>query len=604
MSRKKIGLVSHSANLAGAERVLVNNVVYLAELGKFDLTVIFPTQGPAKELLSVQNIPCLVFPYSWFLPEQGSDEDFGSRLDRESKFFANIFRELNFDLVIINTAVLASAVVGAWRAGISSIIEFHGVFNNNLFHNLDVSRFRFLEYINILIAHRVVTPSVATKQSYLDMFGCSEEKLSVIRNAIAIPSHWRPIAVPTHEKLFVMVANIEPNKNAHMFIRAAAEVIRGGHDVKFEIYGDIHAEYKLYLEEEIVRYGLTGILTLLGATNKIFEVYDRCLALCVCSEYESFSMVAVEAMSCGRPVIATRCGGPEDIVFDEESGFLIERGASSELADKMIYLSSNLAVAKRMGEVGREMCEKRYNVKNIGQEWTELIESVLSEAEIEKRPSEILTSLILREFFSPPQHASWKKIVKNELNYTRDEAKVVVDNAGVVDNVAFSIARSTPEILENSALHLEAGLSYFENYPKIKSDFYSLIKGFSLRRDNVFRFYNNLNVGRLEGIILSFFVVKPTWHGKLRVLVTDVANIEKRPIILSMDSIISRMPTLFRFDTPIDITEPTIFLVQISIMGNTPEIDDSLSMLEFERRDGTEARHPYCLFVYDGEVSR
>lgn len=68
------------------------------------------------------------------------------------------------------------------------------------------------------------------------------------------------------------------------------------------------------------------------------------------SRYESFSYVACEAMSCGKPVIATRCSALTALVVDGISGYLCDPGDSLLFAKAIQRLSA----CKKLGEAGRE----------------------------------------------------------------------------------------------------------------------------------------------------------------------------------------------------------------------------------------------------------
>jgi D-inositol-3-phosphate glycosyltransferase len=67
------------------------------------------------------------------------------------------------------------------------------------------------------------------------------------------------------------------------------------------------------------------------------------------SYYESFGMVALEAMACGKPVIASRVGGLTTTVQDGVTGYLVPEGNPQALADSIATLLDNPALRARLG---------------------------------------------------------------------------------------------------------------------------------------------------------------------------------------------------------------------------------------------------------------
>lgn len=75
--------------------------------------------------------------------------------------------------------------------------------------------------------------------------------------------------------------------------------------------------------------------------NEIADFYSNLNLFVLPSRYETFGIVLIEAMACGIPVIATRCGGPQEIVT-QSTGMLIEKDNPEELAKAIISMSENL----------------------------------------------------------------------------------------------------------------------------------------------------------------------------------------------------------------------------------------------------------------------
>lgn len=78
------------------------------------------------------------------------------------------------------------------------------------------------------------------------------------------------------------------------------------------------------------------------------------------SESESFSLVCQEASATGLAVIATRSGGPEEIIRDGETGFLVPIGSVEEVAKAMDRLLTDPAMAQRMGQAGQRLMQHRF----------------------------------------------------------------------------------------------------------------------------------------------------------------------------------------------------------------------------------------------------
>lgn len=95
-------------------------------------------------------------------------------------------------------------------------------------------------------------------------------------------------------------------------------------------------------------------------------------AVLVASRSESFSLACQDAAAHGLPVIATRCGGPEEIVEDDRTGYLINVDDVEALAERMHRLLSDPELARTMGAAGRELMRERFPADRFRQELREV----------------------------------------------------------------------------------------------------------------------------------------------------------------------------------------------------------------------------------------
>jgi len=101
-------------------------------------------------------------------------------------------------------------------------------------------------------------------------------------------------------------------------------------------------------------------------------------AYAITSRSEGFSLATVQAMASGLPVVATRCGGPEEIVDHGATGILVPNGSPEAVADALFHLRNDAAARHSLGEQARRVAETRYTVAAQVRAYERVYEEALS----------------------------------------------------------------------------------------------------------------------------------------------------------------------------------------------------------------------------------
>jgi len=141
-------------------------------------------------------------------------------------------------------------------------------------------------------------------------------------------------AKPVSPFLFISIGSLIPLKRHNDLVDAFGKQFSGNKEVQLKIAGD--GEMKTALIQQINKLNLQSQVELLDRLNReqVLQLIDKAHCLVLCSDFETFGVVLIEANSRGLPVIATRCGGPESIVT-EENGLLCPFGVSDALSEAM-----------------------------------------------------------------------------------------------------------------------------------------------------------------------------------------------------------------------------------------------------------------------------
>ena len=151
-----------------------------------------------------------------------------------------------------------------------------------------------------------------------------------------------------------------------------------GGDTDYSSYSKDSEMHKLKLLT--TELGLESMVTFLGPQrqDQLPYFYSAAEACVLPSRYESFGMVALEAMACGTPVIASKVGGLTSFIQDELTGFLVPEEDEEALAEKILVLLDNSTLKGKLGFQAR-IRSVELSWQNIANKMISLYQSLLEE---------------------------------------------------------------------------------------------------------------------------------------------------------------------------------------------------------------------------------
>lgn len=171
-----------------------------------------------------------------------------------------------------------------------------------------------------------------------------------------------------------IVAALRPEKNHALFLRAAAKVRREMPEAKFLIVGD--GPERADLERLASDLKLADAVRFVGTRSDIPELLSALDVFVLTSKIEANPVSILEAMASGKPVIAPRVGSIGETVADDHTGFLTEPENEDQVIERLKQLFGNPALARRMGEQGREAVVARWSLERMVEGYQDLITDI------------------------------------------------------------------------------------------------------------------------------------------------------------------------------------------------------------------------------------
>jgi N-acetyl-alpha-D-glucosaminyl L-malate synthase BshA len=174
---------------------------------------------------------------------------------------------------------------------------------------------------------------------------------------------YRPAGTPrSGRKRLLHISNFRPVKRPADCVKILAEVVR---EADAELYMAGEGPERAVAERLAAELGVSGRVHFMGKQDHIERLLPTADVLLMPSEHESFGLVALEAMACGVPAVATRVGGVSELITDGANGFLEAVGDIEAQAGRVLQLIVDQSLREKMGEAARRTAVTRFDAQAI-----------------------------------------------------------------------------------------------------------------------------------------------------------------------------------------------------------------------------------------------
>jgi glycosyltransferase involved in cell wall biosynthesis len=223
--------------------------------------------------------------------------------------------------------------------------------------------FRFL----VRSADLVILPSNAYRAKFAEVFRDARKKTICIHNGVdAEQFRDRVQAYDNSRRYILCIGALTEWKGIDLLLRAAPPLLREYPWLSLVIVGD--GVLRRNLQDLATQLGIVDRTRFAGAlsADAVALLLQGCDVLAVPSRAESFGLVVLEGMVCGKPVVASAVGGIPEIIENEISGILVEPESPEALCQAIRRVLSDDGLRDALGANGRARVLQRFCFSNTG----------------------------------------------------------------------------------------------------------------------------------------------------------------------------------------------------------------------------------------------
>jgi glycosyltransferase involved in cell wall biosynthesis len=369
-ARQRVLHLIDTGGPGGAETIF-HNVVTGLDRNRWESIAVVPERDWLYSALREHGIDPIV------LPTRGSfDLTYALKLTRLL---------IQHKIAIVHTHLLTSAVYGSLAARctrIPVVCTFHGTADFPPGVRWQRAKVRAFDRA----ANRVAFVSAALREACRDLVPLRHARADVVWNGIDASEFCSDagnvirseLGIRADETVIGAVGNVRPDKAYDVLLRAADILHRRGSKYRFVIVGDTRT--RLYDELAAMRreLGLDEAVVFTGFRSDVARLLAAFNVFVLTSRAEGFSLSTLQALSAGVPVVATRCGGPEDILEDFVTGLLVSNGDPGAIADGIQRIVTDTELSRRVTSGGRRLIRERFARKTMVSRYEAIYEECLA----------------------------------------------------------------------------------------------------------------------------------------------------------------------------------------------------------------------------------
>ncbi|HEX7555819.1 MAG TPA: glycosyltransferase [Leptolinea sp.] len=286
-------------------------------------------------------------------------------------------RNLHYDILHSHywmSGISALALRDEWNIPVINMFHTLGLMKNRIAKNESEMEGDYRingEQVVIREANRIIAATIAEKAQLEFLYHADASKIFIIPPGVDLARFYpipkdeanAVIGIPPEDRMILFVGRIEPLKGLETLLRALVclrntdtenccplylVVIGGETDTSQETMNAEMARLHALRDE----LNLQEMVIFLGKRDQdtLPYYYSAAEVVVVPSFYESFGMVALEAMACGTPVVASQVGGLAFLVQDGITGYVVPDGDVQSLCDRLMQLARNRDLRAKLGE--------------------------------------------------------------------------------------------------------------------------------------------------------------------------------------------------------------------------------------------------------------
>jgi len=384
----RVCIVSHSAQDAGAERVMLEAVEVLRDAG-VECVVVFPGQGPMIARAAQLGARCEIIGFRWWVghPKSSLRRSLGLIVKVPTTLLASARLALFLagtpcDVVVTNT--LAAPPVGGFAAALVRtphvwwIHEF-GEEDHGLRFDIGI---RAATRIMNATSAMILVNSLAVMAKFSAFIDAAKLRLLYYSvhsgfDHVGLAGSGPQSADREDMPRIGIFGRIQQGKGQRDVVEALGQLAARGIAARLVLVGWGHdTDYGRDIAGIATRLGVADRVEFTGHLSDALPTMASCDVIVVASRCEAFGRVTVEAMKLGIPVVGARSGATTELIEEGVTGLLYAAGDAADLAGKLETLLVNPAMRRTLGEHARRWATARFTRQRFGQDLLDALTAV------------------------------------------------------------------------------------------------------------------------------------------------------------------------------------------------------------------------------------